>query len=326
MEDKTQTNDIFPNGIFFLLIAGGMALAVHQFFWNRSLWLDEAMLALNIINRDFSGLLRPLDMVQIAPIGFLQGEKVLTLLFGNSDLALRILPLIAYCLSIPLVHRVAIRLTRNKTIALMACSIVSIAPLFVRYASEVKQYSSDMFFTLAILSFVLDDNFSSLRRAVLFGILGAVALWFSNTVIIILAAAGLYLFRTEILGRKNYRILVSFTIIGGMFLTYYALFIHNHPLSGAMRDFWMTSFQPLNPFSIEFFIFPLKGMAVVFKAFFDSWITGPVMLLVAIYAAIHLVRNREYRIDFLSDSFCTALDAFSAQHKYPFPEKPSQTK
>lgn len=78
----------------------GISLAIYQFFYNRSLWNDEAALALNIIDKSFSQLLQPLDYKQVAPIAYLFVEKFLTLLMGKSEYALRIFSLVAFILSI----------------------------------------------------------------------------------------------------------------------------------------------------------------------------------------------------------------------------------
>src|SRR5580700_12278379 len=72
----------------------GATFRLSQYIADRSLWLDEAKLALNIINRSFSGLAQPLDYDQGAPLGFLFVQKLLTVLLGNADYVLRIFPLI----------------------------------------------------------------------------------------------------------------------------------------------------------------------------------------------------------------------------------------
>ncbi len=59
------------NWVVVLIALFGVIIAFIQYVSNKSLWLDEAMLALNIINRDYSELLLPLDSIQVAPILFL---------------------------------------------------------------------------------------------------------------------------------------------------------------------------------------------------------------------------------------------------------------
>ena len=58
------------NWVVVLIALFGVIIAFVQFVSNRSLWLDEAMFSLNIINRDYIELLLPLDYTQVAPILF----------------------------------------------------------------------------------------------------------------------------------------------------------------------------------------------------------------------------------------------------------------
>ncbi|HAE59165.1 MAG TPA: hypothetical protein DCG54_06560, partial [Anaerolineae bacterium] len=83
-----------------LLIGMGLVLRLRQYLSGRSLWLDEAMLALNIVERDFWGLLKPLDYDQGAPLGFLLLEKLTISLLGNGELTLRLPSVIAGCLAL----------------------------------------------------------------------------------------------------------------------------------------------------------------------------------------------------------------------------------
>ncbi|RQH15522.1 hypothetical protein D4Z78_21070 [Okeania hirsuta] len=39
----------------------GATLRIYQFIFNRPLWLDEAMLAVNVIDRSYIDLLEPLE-------------------------------------------------------------------------------------------------------------------------------------------------------------------------------------------------------------------------------------------------------------------------
>ncbi|MDY7021785.1 MAG: hypothetical protein SWJ54_10560, partial [Cyanobacteriota bacterium] len=70
----------------------GILVRLVQYLHNRSLWFDEANLALNIVNRSYLQLLSPLDNNQAAPPGFLWIEKLSIQLFGNNEYALRLFP------------------------------------------------------------------------------------------------------------------------------------------------------------------------------------------------------------------------------------------
>jgi hypothetical protein len=75
----------WPRAALLATLALGIAARMAQYLGNRSLWLDEAYLALNILSRDFSGLLRPLDHHQIAPPLFLWAVKLAISFWGDSE-------------------------------------------------------------------------------------------------------------------------------------------------------------------------------------------------------------------------------------------------
>ena len=75
-----------------IAILVGIALRVIEFARDRPLWLDEAMLSLNIASRSFAQLARPLDYDQTAPVLYLWIEGSLVTLGGVSERSLRALP------------------------------------------------------------------------------------------------------------------------------------------------------------------------------------------------------------------------------------------
>src|SRR5258707_1345114 len=77
-----------------LAITLGALLRLVLYLRNRSLWYDEALLALNILHRPFAGLFATLDYHQSAPIGFLVLEKLATKIGGGSEFVLRFTPLV----------------------------------------------------------------------------------------------------------------------------------------------------------------------------------------------------------------------------------------
>lgn len=171
-----------------LLILGfAVFLRLDQYFSGRSLWLDESLLALNVIDRPISRLAEPLDLSQGAPLGFLVSSKLVVLALGKSELAFRLIPLLAGIGSLGLYFVVARRVSTTLAallgLALMACS----APLLY-YSAEFKQYSTEVMATLALTAVAVAPGRLTLRRYVAVTLLGCVLLWFAFTTIFFLTA------------------------------------------------------------------------------------------------------------------------------------------
>ena len=61
--------------IALLLIAVGVALRLAVYVHGRPLWLDEALIAINLLDPPPDGLLGPLSFAQGAPPGFLLAQS-----------------------------------------------------------------------------------------------------------------------------------------------------------------------------------------------------------------------------------------------------------
>jgi hypothetical protein len=66
---------VFEYRIINIIIFIGILLPIVQFIFNRSLWTDEATLALDIYNTSSLELLKPLNSGAVGPILFLLLEK-----------------------------------------------------------------------------------------------------------------------------------------------------------------------------------------------------------------------------------------------------------
>ena len=177
-----------------LLFLAGILLRLRQYLTGRSLWADEAMLALNIVNRNFGGLLRPLDYDQGAPLGFLLVEKMFNLILGRSEYALRLLPFLLGILSIWLFYLLLKRVTAGAGL-IAALALFVFNPRMIYYSSEVKQYIVDVVVTLTLLLLAAPLLESGIRKRELIwlGVAGFFALWFSHPAVFILAGIGLTL-------------------------------------------------------------------------------------------------------------------------------------
>src|SRR5215216_3972810 len=84
-----------PSRLLVAVLLVGTGLRLFHYLLGRSLWLDEARIALNIASRGWTELLEPLAYDQSAPLLFLWGLKGFTVALGVHEWALRALPVAA---------------------------------------------------------------------------------------------------------------------------------------------------------------------------------------------------------------------------------------
>lgn len=200
---RSTNGRLVGDGLAVLVMVAGAVLRGRHFFFDRDLWLDEAMLALNIVNRGFGGLLQPLELNQAAPLGFLYLSKIATLLFGQTELAFRLVPFLASLATLPLFY-LLVRSILGVRGALFALTLLAISPTAVEYAGEAKQYAFDL---LAAIVVLMAANFywrGEKPRAARLALAaaGSLTLLFSHGVIFVTASAGLVLLAREIFFRR----------------------------------------------------------------------------------------------------------------------------
>ena len=132
------------------LLAFGAACRLFRYWLDFPIWIDEASLALNFAERDYRGLLRELNYLQVAPILFLWAEKAVFDLFGPSTQALRVLPLIAGIGGLVLFWRLA-RKTLPLPAAVFAIGLLAVAGWPIELASSIKPYSLDLCVAVALM-------------------------------------------------------------------------------------------------------------------------------------------------------------------------------
>ncbi len=79
----------------WVVIGVGAIVRLRAFVHGRSLWLDEAFLALSLIERSPLELFRPLDYAQVVPVGYLLLLKSLAAPFDYGEWSLRLVSLAA---------------------------------------------------------------------------------------------------------------------------------------------------------------------------------------------------------------------------------------
>jgi hypothetical protein len=178
----------------YVIVVVGVALRFAQYVGNRSLWIDEADVALNLMARSFGGLTRPLDFGQGAPIGFLFVEEAASRLFGFSEFALRGFPLLCGILSLTgfawLAWRILVPAAAGFAVLLFA-----VADGLIYYSSEAKPYAGDVAASVGLLliAATFANGAASRMRIVCFAFGGCALLVFSFPAVFVVAAIAMTL-------------------------------------------------------------------------------------------------------------------------------------
>jgi len=299
----------------------GFVLRIQIFLQNRSLSLDESLLVLNFQDRSFLELLKPLEYSQAAPFGFILSQKAILTALGNRDIIFRLLPLLFGLAGLVLMLRVA-RMYNKTPGAWVAFGLFAVTFHLLVYSSEVKQYISDVFFTLLLLVVApkcLGAD-KKPRDFILLLITSVVAIWFSHAIVFVLFGVFLALILDNVLS-KNWRHLSWVVLIALIavinFLLYYIVslrFIANDPV---MTTYWDFSFMPL-PFWKDWNWFPKT-----FRAIIESPLGLQATLIVALIFWIGVVSiiYRDRRVALILIAPILAVMAASALHSYPFGER-----
>lgn len=307
--------------MLLVLIVYGISIRLKEYVINRSMWHDEAALALNVINKDILQLItQPLDHGQAAPIGFLFFTKLLAIIFGSSELVLRLIPFSTSIISFILFF-LLLRQYVNKKYIPIALALFSTSTVLLRYSTEFKQYSSDVLFTLVILFFgmsIISKKFVVLRAFQL-GAIGAIAVWFSFPSVFMLGGIGTSLL-TMLLSKKRWEevknLCISFAFWGLSFGVIYFISLQQIGSDSSLENYWLQRFMPFPPYSLRdqlwvfnSFVEMLYYPGAIQQAFF-----GAIAFILGCYSFLR--KDKTVLMMLLLPLFLTMLA--SGIHKYPF--------
>ncbi len=305
-----------------ILVAVGIVLRAAQYLADRSLWLDEACLATNILRRGGRDLLRPLDLHQAAPPGFLVLEKLAVELLGPSEYVFRLLPLLAGIAALLLFYRVATR-TLPPAGASLAVALFALGDPLIYYASELKPYSVDVAVALVLLYAALwfseAGGAPAWRSTLMLAIGGAAGVWLSYPVIFVLAGLGTTLAISAAVRRDRARLrtLVAIGLIwAGSFYAAYKTSIQAASESTWLTAYWLPNFMPLPPRSLTDLSWLPNRLGAMFgdPVGFVFRGLGVLTLLIGCTA---LYRGHRERLALLLSPLCFTLLG-SGLRKYPF--------
>ena len=311
-QDRSRT----INTLLLVILALGLAVRILQYSVNRSLWLDEAKLALNILSHGYAQLAGPLDDNQAAPYLFLVVEKGATALFGPSELALRLFPLLCGLSALLLCWLVVKRLFCGWH-QLLPLALVCFSSQLIYYAQEVKQYSTEAAVALALYAAFLYWGRAMHRRAgtaLAMAAIGAVGMWFSFTAVFVAGAVGATMLLDCFVARREgcrpARLALVLLSWAASFAGLYVVQLRPLASSAALRAYWSNGFlhAPADAFGL------LAGF--LRHCDFDgpyAWVAG----LLALVGTAHLLLKRRIECLPLVLTFCGLLTSAALQ-AYPF--------
>jgi hypothetical protein len=304
----------------WVIICLGVLLRLAHYSLNRSLWVDEAALALKIVDKSFAGLLQPLGDSQSAPIGFLVLEKLAVVAFGNNEYALRLPACLAGIISLFLFYRVARRCVKPRAVSI-ALGLFAISSQLIYYSSEVKQYSSDVVIALflCIVTMYIRRKSLTIPRIALFGVVGATAIWLSHPAVFILAGVGLSL-TLFCVHRKEWtragRLSIVYLLWTSSFAASYLVCLRSVASNEYLLNYWSSSFMPFPPLSFSdarWFVSTLFGILRSPVGLFPCGVAAVMFLA----GCVSMCLEDKERLFVLTSPILLCLLA-SGLHRYPF--------
>lgn len=218
-------------GVLVALGLLGLMVRLRELTVNRSLWLDESFLALNLLDRDFLGLLRPLDHLQTAPLLFLWATELTTRIFGFEEWAMRLPAFISGVAALVFISVLAWRMLREQMAILAVVALGVVSPQLVFYSAEIKPYSTDVLggAVLTWLALRIHESFNTppfTRRLITFAVVATV-LVFTTTPSVFVIAGVCTVLGIEAAVRRNWKAFANIAavsaITAGAFGIHFAL-------------------------------------------------------------------------------------------------------
>jgi uncharacterized membrane protein len=311
------------------VMAVGIAMRLRFYLYNRSMYRDEAALALNIVGRSFRELFKPLDNDQGAPVGFLLAEKLIVKLLGNHEYALRLLPVTASILALPIFYLLARKLLTGGG-AVIALVILAMGEKQYDYSCETKQYSTDVFATVLLLYLAMKalgnparGEGPSKRAWLVLAGAGALAIWFSHPAIFVLAAIGVMALMQWVTVKPRFGIFepaLAAVLWAGSFAANYVLVLRRLSHSDFMQTFWAKAdaFAPI-PTSMKALIWYKEQFFDIFESPTSLGFVGLAALVFVLGLGVLFKRRKSAALAVILPVILTL--AASLLRKYPFKER-----
>jgi uncharacterized membrane protein len=302
--------------LFLLVVVAGAVCRIGQYAANRSFWVDEAALVLNIRSHTAPQLLGTLDYDQAAPPLFMLAERALLKAFGGSEFSLRLLPLVCGVAAVVLFALLARRVLPAPWDAI-AVALLALADRLIWHATEVKPYGTDLFVAvlLTLVAIGPSSGWSATRRFASASAIATVTAWFSYPSMLVFAAIAIALIpRGNGRGARTGPYLIGNVIASVSFLAMIRPVIHaqqNQSLTVSWPDHFFDLRHPWNwPLWLVRHLNSLCNYPI--------GASGPVILAAMIAGVVWLWRSGKWEtLWIIAGPIAVTLVAAAAQ-RYPF--------
>jgi len=237
---------------FLFLLLFGIILRLTYYFQDYDLIIDEANIARNLYERNLWQLCLPLNYEQYAPPVFLWIEKLFSLVFGFSEKALRLYPLLCGIGALFVFYKIVNRLIPRPALW-YPLAMMATGTLYVKFSAEVKQYMPDTMIALFLVWVALNIDVlkTSKSRFILFwSVIGSICVWTSMSSVFILAGIGCY-YAWNLWRDKKWKtfwmIMIPALLWVVQFLLYYFLILKTQISSDYLQRYHQDYFLFLHP-------------------------------------------------------------------------------
>jgi len=214
----------------------------------QTMWLDEEMIALNLRDRHLVDLPGLLWLGQTAPLGWMVAQRLILVLFGTGELALRFVPVL---LGIGTLF-VAVWIGRRWMTpagAIVLASLCACAYWLTYFFLELKQYSADTFWALllpALAAAAVEPEPARFPRIAAWWAIASIAQLFAVGGLLVTPACALAIV-AAVLGRDGWRAAVRAALPGLGWLAVFGLHYHLSLQYAAKSEYLYSYWSPNMP-------------------------------------------------------------------------------
>lgn len=310
-----------------VLLLAGLGCRAFCYALSFAFYQDEAMVALNILQRDYAGLTCELDDRQVAPVLFLWLEKAVTQVFGETEAVLRLPPLLAGLAGLCVFTHLA-RRALSPAAAVVAVGTLAVALWPVELAAMVKPYSLDLLLSATLLTLAVHHlhDPTRLRWLVLLTALIPVAVGMSYPVVFVAGAVSVVLLpvvwrtgsRAGYAWFTAYNVLLGTAFVAHLLLVGRAVYDPEVPaVQEFMAQYWTNGLPPRHPVGfLQWLVVRHVGRMFSYPAEWNGG--GLVGFVLVVVGGVTLWRQRRFALlGLCAVPFALHLVA-AVLHRYPY--------